>query len=45
MRKTDHKDVQEWFKEQTGPNEVGQKESKIASLRALKEEIEKVSRL
>jgi len=41
MRKTDHKDVQEWFKEQTGPNEVGQKESKIASLRALKEEIEK----
>ena len=44
MRKSEHENAQEWFKEQKGPNEVCQKESKIASLRALKDEIEKVSK-
>ena len=43
MRKSEQENVQEWFKEQNGPNELRQKESKIASLRALKDEIEKVS--
>jgi len=41
MRKTEKKDVQEWCNERRGSAEVGEKDSKLESLRAIKEEIEK----